>query len=1004
MPYWTSERVAENRAQTEMMPALTEADMAPGFFGGTLTGLGLAVPGLVSRPLLAATETFNPWLRANVENTPEAFGGWKEPIVDYLDWQRANARRAAMELMPDARTVGTAGQLLYGVGTMVPEMVVASVLSGGPWGGAAYEAWVQSLNAKIRMEAAGVDEHTALIAGGIEGLFAGATAFLPGVFGALPKAILPKLGYQAATQGAANVGIGVTSRMATHAYFADNGYPEMAAQIHPFALAELGLDFAVGSIFGTAMLALHGKPGEVAPKPVPRPMPHSTETIDALTVANSAGHAELDTAPGAPLDGRAREAQREALVDATMQLYEGVAPGDVDVSRHLVDAEWGPYPPEVQRQRDAYEEAAIAALQEHEADAARATADEFGYAPIVGELPLQPPTKPEAPAMSAEKMGQDNRLALIRALKRFGGVNIDEASDVTGGTRRSSTRLMPGLFRRRESGGRGMDEVAQQLNEMGYITDAEYEGVDGGVERAREIINDLISKKPIYSVHDTEIRGEMMNAEAEAEYQTRLAAGDFNALQRGAWVTANVLDEPQRVAVTARLKKAAAALEEGRAADGKLELDLLLEDIATAKEARAGAAPTDRVRGPDWIRERLTRAARTGELDRTQAELGLWLVERNPHLAEGLAISVRGDAAQGVAGTYNNLKRLITLVSGRGDVTTAMHEILHHTERMMPPDVQAGIRAEWAKRIANIESFAQGYDVTALRRAVGDILRANMGDQRSLEIVTKGIADGVLPPDFYQYVNPSEFWAENASRIMHDRALADTFGRKAKQWMLEFVEKVKGLFGLESDSAVLAGLRNLIEGKEPKIGEFKSPGMLIQDEAKTGLRASMAGVFKSIDHTKASAEFQKLHEATLAYRARKIGDAEFLKARAEYDAYLKATEGDLLATYSNADVLTHERESINAATKDAGERKAAEQKAIADAQRDAFTLTGSDMAADTPGQQTLFDIVAPYPGTIDNPTSRETAFAIADARIAEAEANAEKAVNAAVGCAAVEGE
>jgi hypothetical protein len=133
-------------------------------------------------------------------------------------------------------------------------------------------------------------------------------------------------------------------------------------------------------------------------------------------------------------------------------------------------------------------------------------------------------------------------------------------------------------------------------------------------------------------------------------------------------------------------------------------------------------------------------------------------------------------------------------------------------------------------------------------------------------------------------------------------------------------------------------------------------------------------------------------------------EAGLLQPRPGYAVKGAAEPGDeLLTTYSNADVLRRERERLAAAGQDEAVRKLAADKAIADAQREAFALTGSDRPADKPGQDSLFEPASGYPGSLDRPMSRGDALDAADARVSEADANAEKGILAAVNCDIVEG-
>src|SRR3990167_2953097 len=84
--------------------------------------------------------------------------------------------------------------------------------------------------------------------------------------------------------------------------------------------------------------------------------------------------------------------------------------------------------------------------------------------------------------------------------------------------------------------------------------------------------------------------------------------------------------------------------------------------------------------------------------------------------------------------------------------------------------------------------------------------------------------DGKFPYELYQYVNPSEFWAVNGARILSSRYHAAQTGwiAKARQWMKEFIEKLKSLLGLTSDAPVIRGLENALTTS----GEFVQKNMV----------------------------------------------------------------------------------------------------------------------------------------------------------------------------------
>jgi hypothetical protein len=283
--------------------------------------------------------------------------------------------------------------------------------------------------------------------------------------------------------------------------------------------------------------------------------------------------------------------------------------------------------------------------------------------------------------------------------------------------------------------------------------------------------------------------------------------------------------EVPRVQAARRLTTLLERFDNNKISDGRfqLELKILADQMSAASETKqANRTMTERKRGADLVREKLIRARRQGDLDNGTVEFALWLLDKNPALAEGLGVSVRSPAnGSSSAGRYNPAARVMTLFKDKANEGTAVHEILHHSERMMPQDVQKGINDAWAKAFAKVFNEA-----TPEQKAVlGKMFDAMAGNKAAHDEVVKSFRDGVLDYDqHYQLTNPSEFWAVNATRIMGERHEAQSWAGKAKQWLSEMIEKAKGAFGLASDAPIIKGLRAVLEGD----GTFQSKRMLSQ--------------------------------------------------------------------------------------------------------------------------------------------------------------------------------
>jgi hypothetical protein len=231
-------------------------------------------------------------------------------------------------------------------------------------------------------------------------------------------------------------------------------------------------------------------------------------------------------------------------------------------------------------------------------------------------------------------------------------------------------------------------------------------------------------------------------------------------------------------------------------------LALQMQDVSDTKAANR--LMRDRERGADIVRERLIRARRQGDINPEAVDFALWALDKNPALAERLAISVRTPTEGGTAGDYNPAAEIVRLFKGADNVGTAVHEILHHAERMMTPEMQSAIRGEWAKALAKAIKNA----TPEQREALGNVTKAIAGDLEAYKALVKAIQQGPLNYDqHYQLINPSEFWAVNATRLLGNRfATKDSVWQRIGVWLDEAISKLKGLLGLRSDAPILRGL------------------------------------------------------------------------------------------------------------------------------------------------------------------------------------------------------
>jgi hypothetical protein len=249
-------------------------------------------------------------------------------------------------------------------------------------------------------------------------------------------------------------------------------------------------------------------------------------------------------------------------------------------------------------------------------------------------------------------------------------------------------------------------------------------------------------------------------------------------------------------------------------------------------------AKKGRVRGGDRVLSALLDARREGVIDPDSVDFMMWALNANPNLADGLAISIVKPKQGSAAGDYDPVARVMRLFKDRATDTTAVHELLHHTERMMPADIQDAIRTTWLREF---NKQAEKSKSNILEKEFFKHLRSfhsgsqiKMGKEtypprKGMELALNSINNGFVPYSFYQYVNPSEFWAVNATEIMQKRFnVSDSVLGRLRNWLSEFVERAKGLFNISAKSPLLKALDSLAKAD----GKFNSRAMLDEESTR----------------------------------------------------------------------------------------------------------------------------------------------------------------------------
>lgn len=357
MSYFGLNPVNQNQQLDEAAsnPAGFNSDV--GFFdnavGAALSGL---YSGLVAKPdqLLWAgmDKIVSPIAQFVNENT-----SLNDTSVSYIAEQRKLAEQQVKRLTPDAATTGTAGQVLYGLFDMGGQAVVGTTL-GGPVGGAAAVTSLQGFSEFERLTAQGVDFRTAQEAGLVQGITAGAGTLIPMSLGlraggALAEGVaaqLARTGESSVRRAAAtavratpdiayaagtNIAFGMAQRGLTAKTLRDGGYSEMANQYDVLDRQAIAIDAVLGVVFGGVGRFINSR-GEPTSAPNFSPV-----DIDAALAANAAHHAEIDIAPGVPINVLSRNSHIQALRKAMSDVSQG---RPVDVASIVESASFSEIP------------------------------------------------------------------------------------------------------------------------------------------------------------------------------------------------------------------------------------------------------------------------------------------------------------------------------------------------------------------------------------------------------------------------------------------------------------------------------------------------------------------------------------------------------------------------------------------------------------------------------------------------------------------------------------
>lgn len=310
---WLDGMIEDSEARSQDQRLDRTADkLAPGAFTGALSTIG---PNLLRGAIEGGRTVQSTALQLGslAIESDLAIGSSYAPddgqLADQQQFRETQARdigeataKSVMYLRPDPTEVGLVGQILGEASAVLPR-TVAGALVAGPVGAAVSAGAPAGFSSKQVGVAEGLDESTATKKGLIDAATMGIGAVLPAA-----KFVKPLLGDISIAVGA-NVALGMTGRGVTGKLLESNGYHSQAAQYK----AMDGTALATDAIMGLAFFGI-GRANFRRP---------TTRQVDAALTERTNQHADVETAPGAPIDPKSAMAHQDAIRSVINQLQRG---------------------------------------------------------------------------------------------------------------------------------------------------------------------------------------------------------------------------------------------------------------------------------------------------------------------------------------------------------------------------------------------------------------------------------------------------------------------------------------------------------------------------------------------------------------------------------------------------------------------------------------------------------------------------------------------------------
>lgn len=188
------------------------------------------------------------------------------------------------------------------------------------------------------------------------------------------------------------------------------------------------------------------------------------------------------------------------------------------------------------------------------------------------------------------------------------------------------------------------------------------------------------------------------------------------------------------------------------------------------------------------------------------------LYEQYPEVLEGMKFSVKKQPeASDAAGQFFPLPRIVRLYKGTSGVEnpeTIRHEIVHSLEQMMESPAARALVDDWYDKFDRAIKTDNSAAGQRYFRAVLDF--HNNPSQETYQAAI----DALPSMQYYQYLNPSEYWAVNAEKLM-----ARKLGTGWDKFVLavkRLFEGLKFMFGFNNQYIVQRTFNDIMNARESR--------------------------------------------------------------------------------------------------------------------------------------------------------------------------------------------